>query len=286
MNESLVLLAIHAHPDDESLGTGGTLAKYAAEGVETVLVCCTRGEEGEFLNPSLDPSEFRDRITEVRMKELEEAIKILGVKRVYFLGYRDSGTAGKPSNSHPRALVNADTKEATGRLVRIMREVRPQVVITYNEKGLYGHPDHIAVNKITLSAIAASGDPSMYPEIPLPPWRPERLYYIAIPKSRLLKMKEIIEKRGERFDYDIDFMGTPDEEITTIIDVSPFIDQKIRAIYSHRSQIGPRSLVSRMTEPFRSEAMGKECYVCVIGCKGGVSADNLFEGIRKYEQRG
>jgi LmbE family N-acetylglucosaminyl deacetylase len=283
MEGRLSLLVVHAHPDDESLSTGGTLAKYAQKGVETFLVCCTKGEEGEYLNPSMDEAEIEPDISQVRMKELEEATRILGVKRVYFLGYRDSGTAGKPSNLNPDALMNADMNEATGRLVRIIREVRPQVVITYNERGLYGHPDHIAANRITLSAIKASPDPSMYPEISLPPWRPLRLFYIAIPTSRLIKIKEIFEKRGERFDYDIDFMGTPDEDITTVLDVREFLDKKIKAIYSHKSQIGPKSMVARITDPFRSEVMGKECYVCVIGCSGISSGDDLFQGIYEME---
>ncbi len=196
MAERLVLLAVHAHPDDESLGTGGTLAKYVAEGVETVLVCATKGEEGDIQNPDLDPSKIPAEISELRLKELDAACKVLGIRRVHFLGYRDSGMAGSASNAHPHALVNADLGEAAGRLVEIIREARPQVVITYNERGIYGHPDHIAVNRITVAAVDAAGDPERYRTIPYPPWSPRRLYYMAIPRSRLLRMKEILEGRG------------------------------------------------------------------------------------------
>jgi len=172
--------------------------------------------------------------------------------------------------------------EATGRLVGILREVRPQVVITYNERGIYGHPDHIAVNRITRAAMDAAGDPECYPTIPWPPWSPRRLYYMAIPRSRLLKMREILEGRGERFDWDIDFRSTPDEEITTRVDVSRYLDTKLEAIRCHKSQIGPGSFFSRVDESFRSEALGVECYVCVRGCDGTPDGGgDLFHGIRE-----
>lgn len=283
MSDKLVLMAVHAHPDDESLSTGGTLAKYADDGVETVLVCATKGEEGEILNPSLDPSVLLDDITQVRMKEFDEACRILNISRVFFLGYRDSGMEGRASNDHPEALRNADLEQATERLVRIIREVRPQVIITYNEKGVYGHPDHIAVNRITVSATRASGDHSRYPQMPWPPWSPKKLYYTAIPRSRLLKMRKIMEERAEEFDFDIEFLSTPDEMITTRIDVSRYIDQKFKAIFSHKSQIGPRSFVSRMSDPFRREALGTEPFVCIMGCEDGnldIEEDDLFQGIQ------
>lgn len=281
MTDRLVLLAVHAHPDDESLGTGGTLAKYASEGVETVLVCATKGEEGDIQNPDLDPSDIPPEITELRMKELDAACKVLGIHKVHFLGYRDSGMAGSSSNANPQALMNADLGEATGRLVAIIREVRPQVVITYNERGIYGHPDHIAVNRITVAAMDAAGDPGRYPTIPYPPWSPNRLYYMAIPRSRLLKMKEILEGREESFDWDIDFRSTPDEEITNRIDVTAHLQTKLRAIRCHASQIGPGSFFSRVDESFRREALGVECYVCVRGCDGVPDgSSDLFTGIR------
>lgn len=281
MEKKLVLMAVHAHPDDECMSTGGTLARYSSEGVETVVVCATKGEEGEILNPALDPSDFPDDITELRMKEFDEARKTLKLGRVYFLGYRDSGMEGRPSNSHPEALKNADLDEATERLVRIIREVRPHVVITYNEKGFYGHPDHIAVNRITVSAVQASGDRSKYPQIPQPPWNPKKFYYTAVPRSRLLALKKILEESGEPLGFDIDFLGTPDDKITTQIDVSRFLDQKIKAIYSHKSQMSPRGFIARMKEPLRSEALGKELYVCITGCGDGANGeDDLFQGIR------
>ncbi len=278
---NLTLLAVHAHPDDESIGTGGTLARYISEGVETVLVCATKGEEGEILNPAMDPSKVPSDITELRLREFQGACEILGIRRIFFLGYRDSGMAGRPSNAHPAALINADLQEATERLVRIIRQVRPHVIITYNERGGYGHPDHIAVHRITLSAAAAAGDPALYQEIPWPPWSPTKLYYTATPRSRLLKMKEILEETGEQLGFDMELRSTPDEANTTRIDVSLFIGQKFQAIQSHRSQLSPTSMMSRMPEPMRSQAMSTECYVCVKGCPPPpFQEDDLFQGLR------
>ncbi len=286
MGAHLVLLAVHAHPDDESLGTGGTLARYAAQGVETVLVCATGGEEGEIQNPDVDPCEAASGMAALRLRELDAACHILGIGRRFLLGYRDSGMEGRPANAHPLALRNADLEEATAKLVRIVREVRPQVVLTYNEWGLYGHPDHIAVNRITLSAWEASGDPARFPETPHPPWRPQRLFYTAIPRSRLLRFREMMAARGESIGFDIESRSTPDDEITTRIDVGPYLDTKLRAIHSHRSQIGPGSLISRMPEPLRTEALSSESYVCVRGCSREVPcAEDLFEGIGRRMQR-
>jgi N-acetyl-1-D-myo-inositol-2-amino-2-deoxy-alpha-D-glucopyranoside deacetylase len=268
-----VLMAVHAHPDDESLGTGGTLARYAAQGMRTVVVFGTRGEEGEVLNPELDPSSLKGEIWELRMRELQEAVKVLGVEGVYFLGYRDSGMRGSASNRHPQALCNADVKEAAGRLMEIINMERPHVMITYNERGGYGHPDHVAIHRITMAAVdeLKNSEGSR--------WCPRKLYHMAIPMSRLIRAKEIMEARGESFPYDIELMGTPDELITTWVDVSDYIDVKLKAISCHRSQIGPRSFVSRMTDPFRREALSTECYICVMGCRPSQKEEDLFEGM-------
>jgi N-acetyl-1-D-myo-inositol-2-amino-2-deoxy-alpha-D-glucopyranoside deacetylase len=281
MSERLVLMTVHAHPDDESLGTGGILAKYASEGVETVLVTATRGEVGEVLNPDMTPDEIPDDFSELRMRELEAACRTLEIHRTYFLGYKDSGMAGWDTNADPEALANADVGEASERLVRIIRETRPQVVITYNENGFYGHPDHIAANRITLAALEASGDPSKHPDIPFPPWRPRKLYYTAIPRSRLLQFKRELEARGEEFPLDVDLIGTPDEAVTAWIDVRSVADRKLTAIKSHRSQIGPGHFVNRMDERTWMEAFGTECFVCVQGCENGPPREeDLFAGIR------
>src|ERR1044071_4760229 len=141
MSEPLTLMIVHAHPDDEAIGTGGVLARYAAGGVRTVLVTATLGEEGEIVVPEMDTPEVKARLAEVRREELDQALAILGVSDLEILGYRDSGMAGTESNNRPDCFNMADMDEATGRLVRLVRAYRPQVLMSYNEQGGYGHPD-------------------------------------------------------------------------------------------------------------------------------------------------
>ena len=150
--ESLTLMAVHAHPDDESIGTGGILAKYAAEGINTVLVHCTRGELGNIQDPSFVPPEPGMALEDIRMLELENALSVLGVQSSFYLGYRDSGMAGNPDNENPASFAQVNIENASLRLANIIREVRPQVIVTYDEKGVYGHPDHIMTNIITIKA--------------------------------------------------------------------------------------------------------------------------------------
>ncbi len=154
----LCLLTVHAHPDDESSKGAATVARYHAEGVHTVLVCCTGGEEGDILNPAMDQPEIRGRLTEVRRAELESAASIIGYDDVVMLGYRDSGMPGTPANEDARSFARAPLEEAVGRLVAAIRRSRPQVVVTYPEgqRG-YPHPDHLRVHEITLPAFDGGG---------------------------------------------------------------------------------------------------------------------------------
>lgn len=191
----LTLLVVHAHPDDECLGTGGTLARYAAEGVHTVLVTATKGEEGEMHDPDRTEEEARPLMAEIREEELRRATAILGVDTLEFLGYRDSGMMGTPANEHPDNFHNADFDEAVGRLVAIIRRERPQVVATYNEDGGYGHPDHLQSHKVTVAAVDAAGDPARYPEAG-PAWEPSKLYAIAWSREAWRSLREELEARG------------------------------------------------------------------------------------------
>ena len=159
-NNKLTLMAVHAHPDDESIGTGGILAKYAEEGLRTVLVYCTRGEEGDINNPDFVPPAPGLSVEEIRMIELKNALDVLKVDASYFLGYRDSGMDGSPKNNNPDAFAQADMDEAVNRLIDIIREEKPHVIVTYNEIGTYGHPDHIMANRVTTRAFNAAGDPA------------------------------------------------------------------------------------------------------------------------------
>src|SRR5438067_2333708 len=179
---ALTLMAVHAHPDDEAIGTGGVLARYAAEGVQTVLITCTDGAVGEIVDPSVATPE---NLAEVRAGELRAACDLLRVSALHLLGYRDSGMMGTPENDDPRNFWRADLDEATGRLVALIRRHRPQVLVTYDENGFYGHPDHIQANRVAVAAFHAAGDPARFPEQSLAPWQPSKLYYTAVPISRM-----------------------------------------------------------------------------------------------------
>ncbi|HEV3312441.1 MAG TPA: PIG-L family deacetylase, partial [Chloroflexota bacterium] len=148
----LTMMAVRAHPDDECFTVGGSLARYSDERVRTVLVICTGGENGEIVDEELNTPENRERLADVRREELEKSCAILGVTDLEMLGYRDSGMAGTPENDDPRSFNKADVDEATARLVALIRRYRPQVLITDNEEGSYGHPDHITSNKISVAA--------------------------------------------------------------------------------------------------------------------------------------
>jgi LmbE family N-acetylglucosaminyl deacetylase len=276
--QPFTLLAVHAHPDDESIATGGILAKYSALGVHTVVVYGTRGEAGGINNPDYVPASPGMEITEIRKAELEKALKILQVGAVYFLGYRDSGMAGTPENNHPNAFARADLEEAAGKLVKIIRQTRPQVIVTYNEKGTYGHPDHIMANRVTGRAFEAAGDPDFIGEGGLPPWQPDKLYYTALPLTRMRMMVQLARERGEELEFNPEVLGTPDEKITTRIDVREFLDQKFKAIFCHQSQFGPKSFFRRFPEEWKEEAFGYESFDCTRGCNQEKETD-LFQGI-------
>src|SRR5579863_7374441 len=149
-------MAVHAHPDDEC-SNGGTLARYSAEGCNTVLVTCTNGEEGEIVDPDMDVETIKPRLGDVRLGELNAAVGVLGIRHLEVLGYRDSGMVGTPANDDPRSFNRADPDEATRRLVALMRRYRPHVVYTYDENGGYGHPDHLMAHRTTVAAFDASG---------------------------------------------------------------------------------------------------------------------------------
>ena len=194
-DEPLTLMAVHAHPDDECFGTGGVLIKYASEGVRTVLVTATKGEEGEIHDPDLTEEEARPRLAEIREEELRRATALLKVGVQEFLGYRDSGMVGTPANDHPESFNKADLDEATGRLVRLIRRYRPQVLVTYNEDGGYGHPDHLQCHRVTARAFDAAGDAAQYPEAG-PAWQPLKLYATAWSRERWLALRAAMRERG------------------------------------------------------------------------------------------
>ncbi|HLH22203.1 MAG TPA: N-acetyl-1-D-myo-inositol-2-amino-2-deoxy-alpha-D-glucopyranoside deacetylase [Chloroflexota bacterium] len=279
---ALTLMAVHAHPDDEAIGTGGTLARYAAEGVRTVLVTCTDGAVGEIVDPTVATPET---LAAVRADELRTASELLGVSALHCLGYRDSGMMGTPENDDPRSFWRADLDEATGRLVALIRQERPQVIVTYDENGFYGHPDHIQTNRVSVAAFHAAGDPARYPEQGLAPWAPSKLYYAAVPISRLrefgrrLRELDIEAPFGENAD-EPEF-GTPDERIVATIDARPYARVKREALAVHRSQVGPETFFLLLPPPVWEETMGTEYFERPISTvPAPAHEDDLFAGLR------
>jgi N-acetyl-1-D-myo-inositol-2-amino-2-deoxy-alpha-D-glucopyranoside deacetylase len=241
------LLLVHAHPDDEAIATGATMAKYAAEGALVTLVTCTLGEEGEIVVPDLAhlAVDHKDELGQHRLDELADAMKVLGVTDHRFLGgpgrWRDSGMMGTPSNDRPDSFWQADIDEATGELVEIVREVRPQVIVTYDENGAYGHPDHIRAHDVAIGAFRKAADPSFAPGTG-EPWQPRKLYYTVVPKSMIQAAIDHLRAQGrDLFDGaesadDIPF-AMADEQVTTEIDGTAFSQAKRASLRAHRSQI-------------------------------------------------
>src|SRR5207302_2141008 len=196
MDEPLCLLTVHAHPDDEASEGAGTVNVYHQRGVRTVLVCCTGGEEGDILNPAMDTDEVRNDIGAVRAQELARAAEIIGYDEVVMLGYKDSGMPDTPANEDPACFAKADFDEAVGRLVAIIRRVRPQVIVTYpDDQQGYPHPDHLRFHDISLPAFDLAADPNAYPDAG-EPWQPAKLYYTAWSRARMDAMHEKMVELG------------------------------------------------------------------------------------------
>jgi mycothiol S-conjugate amidase len=279
------LLAVHAHPDDESSKGAGTLARYAAAGVRTVIVTCTGGEAGEILNPAMDQPGVLERMPELRRAELAKALEILHVSAHYWLGYRDSGMPDTPANAHPEAFANADLDEATGRLVGIIRQEHPQVLVTYDESGGYPHPDHVRTHEVSVAAFDAAGDPDRYPEAGAP-FQPLKLYYHAtFTRRRLEAIHAGAVARGidspfaewlERWDQ----AEHPEPKVTTQVDVRGFLAQRRDALLAHATQIDPNSFWFSIPDEVVGEVYPWEDYVLARSLvQAGEHETDLFEGI-------
>jgi mycothiol S-conjugate amidase len=245
VSDTRCLLTVHAHPDDESSKGAGSVARYHAEGVHTVLVCCTGGEEGEILNPALDTPEVRDNIGDVRRQELARATEVIGYDEVVMLGYRDSGMAGSEANANPASFAQAPLEEAVGRLVAIVRRTKPQVMVIYgDEQSAYPHPDHLRVHEIGIEAFRVAGDSSQYPDAG-PAWQPDKLYYTTFSVARFRQIHEKFLELGIESPFDDEWRKRWEDvqEIpsSTSIDIAEFADVRSQALLAHATQVDPKS---------------------------------------------
>ncbi|MDP6510538.1 MAG: PIG-L family deacetylase [Dehalococcoidia bacterium] len=271
------LLGVFGHPDDETFGAGSTLARYASEGVDITVVTTTGGEVGE-IAPGSDATP--ETLGAVREVELRSALSVLGVHSSVLLGYRDSGMAGTEDNLHPSAFINTPESEVLERLVALIRKHRPQVVATMDLGGGYGHPDHIRASELTTQAFKTAGDPTFPSLSGEEPWTPNKLYYHVFPRSRMVQWFNYIKETNpssEMADMDPNTIGTPDEDISTVLEVSPYMDQRLRAAEQHRSQQSPFTMLPR---DLTNEALSKDFWVrAEPPWHGGEMETDLFTGL-------
>lgn len=264
------LLLVHAHPDDESVSTGGVMMKAKAHGHRVVLVTATRGEAGEIYN--MDEAASRPRLGEIRTEELRAAGEILGVDRQEFLGYRDSGMVDTADNKDPRSFHQARLEDAAEKLAVVLREERPDIVITYAEDGVYGHPDHIKAHHVTNAAL----DIAEREGTPV-----KKLYYTAIPRSMMEAFVQQMPEEAQRaMGGNMRIAGTPDELVTTRVDVHDYVERKRKAFGAHISQNDPNSWFATMQDQIYELAFGTEYYQLARGTPGSsLPESDLFAGI-------
>jgi LmbE family N-acetylglucosaminyl deacetylase len=257
------LVCFHAHPDDECIQTGGVMAKASDQGHRVVLVVATRGEVGEVPEGFLDPGET---LADRRVLETQAAADVLGVHRIAWLGYRDSGMMGEPTNDDPRCFWAADVDEAAGRLAAILTEEDADVLTAYDPTGGYGHPDHIQVHRVGLRAAELAGT--------------RRVYQTATNRDHIRRASELMTEVPEGLDLpDInDDFGQSEKIITARVDVSAYVDRKRRAMQAHPSQIGEQSFFLMMPPPMFEYAFGTEWFI--RGGQGpGITEVDLLEGL-------
>lgn len=305
-------MAVHAHPDDEVVFTGGTLLLYHRRGVRTVVVTATGGEEGEIHDPDFDPEAARPRLRDIRAEELRRGAALLEIDHLESLGYRDSGMAGTEANANPDNFHNADFDEATRRLVALVRRYRPQIMITYDEFGSYGHPDHIQCNKLTHAAFDRAGDPSYGPELG-EPWQPLKLYYTNWNEEGFEQARDLYRERDLKWPWDEEEQK-PDEDpehqsteeaiveheqevaeakaageeqpkyvpppTTTRIDVRAVVREKMQSAQQHRTQFDPEGLFRTMPDDIAPVMFGEEHYSLVKSLVDGPAEEaDLLAGL-------
>jgi LmbE family N-acetylglucosaminyl deacetylase len=270
-------MAVHAHPDDEATGTGGVLAKAAAEGIRTVLVTCTDGSCGDGpggVKPG-EPGHDPAAVVALRQVELEKSAQILGVSHLELLGYADSGMEGWPQNDAPGSFWSTPVEEGAAKLARLIEKYSPDVIVTYDENGFYGHPDHIQTHRITMAAIDATGSTA-------------KVYWGTFPHSGMEKFAAAMRELGFD-DWDDELpgeeagrpeIGLPDEQVTTWVDISAYAEQKYNSLHAHASQ-GENILFLQLGLERFTELMGMETFVRVRDTTNApLPEGDLFDGLR------
>jgi N-acetyl-1-D-myo-inositol-2-amino-2-deoxy-alpha-D-glucopyranoside deacetylase len=293
------LLLVHAHPDDEVFATGGLIARSIAEGRRVDLVVCTGGEEGEIHDPSLDPEEAKPRMREIRAAELDCSLAALrgggpGELHLHRLGYRDSGMMDTDANAHPACFWKADLDEAAGRLVSVIREAQPAVMVTYDANGNYGHPDHINAHRIAVAAMQAAADPSRFTDAGLA-WSAVKFYEVAFNRDRWSAVLAEMKERGLKLPWDMDAepessesaeeesLGRPEAEITALLDVAAWAPAKLAAMECHKTQRQDFGWLLDLPDDLASRILSPESFVLTRwptrGVATGLRESSLFEGI-------
>jgi LmbE family N-acetylglucosaminyl deacetylase len=269
-SNGLTLMAVHAHPDDEVLGTGGVLAAYAGQGVRTVLVTCTNGEQGDGpggVKPG-EPGHDAAQVAAVRLAEVRESAELLGVSHLELLGYRDSGMVGWAANADSGVFCNVPLAESSERIAGLMRQYRPQVVVTYDENGGYGHPDHIQTHRAAVAAAESTGIPAKF-------------YYSAVSRSGFVQIRDQLQARG----IDVGSLGVPDDfgvpdgAITTEVDVSAYLGPKREALAAHASQT-ENFFLKLLPEDIVDLVLSGESFTLRSAPAGMTREDDLFAGLR------
>jgi N-acetyl-1-D-myo-inositol-2-amino-2-deoxy-alpha-D-glucopyranoside deacetylase len=293
------LLLVHAHPDDESIGTGATMAYYVAQGAQVTLVTCTLGEEGEVLAPALSllAVDHADQLGGWRIAELNNAMAELGVIDHRFLGgagrFRDSGMMGHPANEKSRAFWRADSDPAVfdaavSALVEVIREVRPQVVVTYDDFGGYGHPDHIMAHRVTTAAVSSAADPD-YSGSKGSPWAVSKFYWTAMPRSVLQQGIDALKDHPQTPFAGIDSaddlpFAVDDDLVTTVVNAVDQLDKKMRALAAHATQIAVDGPFFALSNNLGQQGWGTEYFRLMSGTlaaerDGAGRETDLFAGI-------
>ena len=286
MPKQPTLLALFAHPDDEAFTISGTLSELADQGIRVILICATRGEAGEISDARLASPET---LGAVREEELRRAGAIMGLDELIFLDYRDSGMVNTPANDHPDAFINARSDDVVRKLVAEIRRLQPDVLVTFEPFGGYGHPDHLAIHNHTAAAFFAAAGSAYFPDLGTP-WQAARLFHTGMPRSFFIRLRALLLARGE----DVSDLPNPDErppwpgDAPSIQrDISPYVERKLRTIGAHRTQINPDTMFQRLPEEMLAAIMNEEQFVLAYPpLEGDDGPEDLFSGLATYGTSG